>query len=30
VGVLSEAHAVRRYSEELGRRLGELTGERMA
>lgn len=30
VGLLSEAHAVRRYSEELGRRLGELTGERTA
>jgi len=28
VGILSEAHAVRRYSEEMGRRLGEFTGER--
>ncbi len=29
VGVLSEAHAVKRYSDEMGRRLGEVTGERM-
>jgi len=28
VGVLSEAHAVRHYSEEMARRLGEFTGER--
>ena len=28
VGILSESHAVRRYSEEMGRRLGELTDER--
>ncbi|ADH88146.1 Cl- channel voltage-gated family protein [Ancylobacter novellus DSM 506] len=29
VGVLSEAHAVKRYSDEMGRRLGELTGEKL-
>ncbi|MCK0208936.1 chloride channel protein [Starkeya koreensis] len=29
IGLLSEAHAVRRYSDEMGRRLSELTGERL-
>lgn len=29
VGLLSEAQAVRRYGEEMGRRLGEITGEPM-
>ncbi|QIB36324.1 chloride channel protein [Ancylobacter pratisalsi] len=29
VGILSEAHAVKRYSDEMGRRLSELTGERI-
>ena len=29
VGILSEAHAIRRYSDEMGRRLSELTGERL-
>ncbi|GLK69979.1 hypothetical protein GCM10017643_00940 [Ancylobacter dichloromethanicus] len=29
VGVLSEAHAVKRYSDEMGRRLSEVTGERL-
>ncbi|MCS0501191.1 chloride channel protein [Ancylobacter mangrovi] len=29
VGILSEAHAVKRYSDEMGRRLSELTGERL-
>ncbi|WP_428029342.1 chloride channel protein [Ancylobacter sp.] len=28
-GLLSEAHAVRRYSDEMGRRLNELTGEKV-
>ncbi|GAB4071139.1 chloride channel protein [Ancylobacter sonchi] len=28
VGVLSETHAIRRYSEEMSRRLSEITGER--
>lgn len=29
VGILSEAHAVKRYSDEMGRRLSEVTGERL-
>ncbi|TCK31376.1 CIC family chloride channel protein [Ancylobacter aquaticus] len=29
VGILSEAHAVKRYSDEMGRRLSEVTGEKV-